>query len=397
LVSGIGTGILASMSLPVAKCGDTALLRLVLGDEWISLRLVFDPDGSQQALARAHGHGLSYLERQLIEPLRSIVLSAAQAFGALGDDVLATHEVVDVLGTLIPASTVLEYRRLIPAGQRLPRWPGTMRSGAARPLGENLWPFDPEVAAMRAGKRLLTKRDWLTAKHRDDDAAWLTGQGMLVRSAEAADARGRHVLFAALDAQTLTTAVDAEAALGASGDEREAAAHWLGRALGYPDCCRESFQRFGRRDDLTLAADLLPNLGAPSSSPLTQWINASLALVSHVPCSLDCAESVNLAAALLTELERERPGFTERWDALVRGVQVIDVAGRFYSLYVSGSFDSVIQVERAVEYCVPHTEDLTNVMHPVPELQGRRLEVAHGALVGEGFRAVLVADHRGSS
>ena len=250
---------------------------------------------------------------------------------------------------------------------------------------------------MRAGKRLLTKRDWLTAQHRDDDAAWLMGQGMLVQSAEAADAKGRHVLFAALDAETLTMAVEAEAALGAAGDEREAAAQWLGRALGYPDCCRESFQRFGRRDDLTLATELLPNLGAPSSSPLTQWLTAPLALLSHVPCSLECSASTELAAASLAELETERPGFTERWDALARGIQAVDVAGRFYSLFVSGSFSSGIQVERAVEYCVPQTEDLTDVLQPVPELQGRRLEVAHGALVGEGFRAVLVADHRGKA
>ena len=65
---------------PRIQRGDMAALRLVFGDEQASLRLVYDPDETEEALAHGFGFALSYLDRTLAPLVRDIVLRAATGF-----------------------------------------------------------------------------------------------------------------------------------------------------------------------------------------------------------------------------------------------------------------------------------------------------------------------------
>ncbi|HIA00642.1 MAG TPA: hypothetical protein EYN66_01800 [Myxococcales bacterium] len=353
-----------------------------------------DPEKKEQALAHGSEYALSYLDRTLAPAVRNILLTAADSFDGQNAAVAGPQEAIESLRTLLPAEATLTVRCTLPVDQHLPRWPGTLRTGPVMPLEQGLWPYDPEAAAMLAGRRRLIKREWLTSEQQEKDAAWLAQHDLIVESADSVDSRGRFALFAAADDETLQNAHAAEAALCASDTERESAAAWLGEALGYPSCCVNTFQRLGRRDDLTLAMELLPTVDASPASPLTQWLHGPLALISHTPCSLECGDSMALAKAVLQELERERPGFSARWEQLTRRIQLVDVHGNSFALRATGELSASVVVEDAVRFSLPSADSFSEVMESVPEFAGRTFHNVQGALVSDGFRAVVLADHR---
>jgi hypothetical protein len=218
------------------------------------------------------------------------------------------------------------------------------------------------------------------------DRSWLSDRGFVLGTAPAAGSDGREVLFAATSVEVLEAARRAETALCADDAGRERAATWLGEALGYPACCRAAFERLGPRDDLSPAAELLP-VGPRQFSPMTQWLHAPLALISHTPCTLDCAPTRELAGILLDGLDAERPGFLTRWLALSRGVQVVDTSGRCFALFGPGAAGTVT-VEAAVEL---HADRVTDV----PMLVERTISVDCDEVSDASLRATLLADHRG--
>jgi hypothetical protein len=376
------------------RAGDRSVLWLEYQGERMTLLLVCDPQQEEQALAHGCGYALSYLDRNLSAVIRPILLKAAKAFNGRSKILSGPLQTVELLRSLLPPEVQLTLRGTAPAGLSLPRWPGFLRTGPSPRLEQSLWPFDPELAAMRAGLRRLAKRDWLTPQQRDKDAAWLKENGVLVSSTETADSEGRYALFAAASSDVLNRALAAEAALGASGSKRESAAEWLGEALGYPACCVDAFQRLGRRDDLTLAMELLPPIGSEPASPFSQWLNGPLALISHTPCSLYCNASIALAQALLVELEKDRPGFSAQWEQLARRIQVIDAEGRCLALEATGSLNEEVTVLDALIFHLPSAENMAGMMQPLPELEGSLLRNIAGELTGREFRAVFVADHR---
>lgn len=346
-------------------------LPLIRGDARATLRVFPDGAGDARALGHAWGHGLDHTDRQLPEALRSVVLSVAEAFEAGGQRPRPTSEVVARLRELISVTapdvsvTVASH---VPVGLSLPRWTTAARRGHTPSDGAALWPFDPEVIALRLGLRAVIKREPKDRVDADADRAWLEASGLSVRSVDGVLLAGTHV-----------STLDACAA--AQGDVRGGSAA-IGALLGYPACCVEAFERQGRRDDLSLAAAVLPQPSA-ASSPLTLWLTPPLALVSHVPCTLACDRTRTLAATVLEELDRGTPGFRGRWLDLARRLHAVDRTGRHLALRIAGNrIADAVRIE-------PHPECGAR-LSPVPELTG-------GASFDLTRDAVFLADHRGDA
>lgn len=364
------------------------LLRVTLVDA-VELRLDHDPGRARRALARGGAWALSYTDRSLAASLREYVLALAKAFEhtrpGSRDEALATLE--RLVAVHLPGAAM---QPAAPALDALPRWSGAIRSHAAVP--GSWWPFDAELDGLLRGARRLIKRDGLAAHELAATLSWFGDHGLATRVARESD--GRAVVFAARELELLDAALAAEAALAAHDAGSDAAAVWLGDALGYPPCCVARFVQLSARDDAAIAQSLLPTLPAPRSSPLTMWLHPPLSLHSHAACSLDCEPTRALGRATLDSLEHARPGFAAWWlDAAAR-VHGVDAMGRCFALAGEGELESGVVIAGALE-----SEPGGVVLQPRPELIGGvlRLRAGRGLMrVGERERElVLVADHRG--
>ncbi len=281
-----------------------------------------------------------------------------------------------------------------------PRWPSWLRSGAPPASGPGLWPFDAELVGLELGLRTLVKREHFTEVAADTDGAWLAGQGILVSRPDLPRSDARRVTFGARSERALHDAQRLEGLLARSETSKAASAE-LGRLLGYPDCCVEAHANLATRDDASLLDSCLPRFPYEPASPLTLWLAAPLALVSHTPCSLRCKATARLASTLLTELDRRHRGFRHRWEHLARRVHVLDAAGRCFLLESTGNPDAPrgAEVASATELLVPSQGGDVDVMREHTTLRGERLRCEDGRLMLENPSAgniAWAADHRGA-
>jgi hypothetical protein len=375
---------------------------LRVGDAGVLIALVPDPERRERAMARALGYAISHLTAEPPEPVRQGLGALTRALEALGDEVTderaALERIARACASAIPGARLVAQRRL-PRDQRAPRWPCAMRSGAPAEHGHRIWPFDAELSGLAIGRRRLLVREALTPALADEDARWLADNGVTVRRSEPAP-DGSQRIFGALDPSLLGEAAAQHSAACTDHDGWAAAARWMGAALGYPACCVEAFTGVRKRDDVTLFVERIPPLPHPPASPLLVWLDGAVALVSHAPCSLRCAASRDLAAALLEDLDRRSPGFADRWRAIAARIHAVTVDGRTFAIDARGDLvaDGAARVIDAIEIVVPDASDLSNVMRPAIELAGAELRVERGLLVAEAPRSwtgTLVADHRG--
>lgn len=199
----------------------------------------------------------------------------------------------------------------------VPRWSSLARSGEPSPGA--LWPFDPELAQLELGRRRLIKRETRGGEELDVAVAWLERHSLSVLTLGS-------VALATAEPRLLDRAAELERA----GDRDAGAVRELGGWLGYPRCCVERYLSLAIRDDAALFEALLPVRPAPAP-PESLWLVGPLALIGHAPCSLDCAETLELGRATLDRLEQRHPGFALRWRSLARRLHQIDDAGRVFS------------------------------------------------------------------
>jgi hypothetical protein len=151
------------------------------------------------------------------------------------------------------------------------------------------------------------------------------------------------IVAVACDAATLTAVVDAQRAH--HGDR--AAPGTVGELMGYPKCCREAFARQAERGD-NLENERLTLLRSPGAvvHPLLNRL-ARVRLVSHHPCTADCAESIAIAKAVLARCAAVSPD-AARWveHELERAVLCLDYARR---LHVRGRFEGEVFLVDAAE------------------------------------------------
>ena len=229
----------------------------------------------------------------------------------------------------------------------------------------------------------MLKRECFTDAAAVADRAWLNAAGLIVAGVGIVEPDGRRVLFATDDEAALTpTLGEAEAALRRGPDAD--AARTLGAALGYPPCCIDAFVAAAGHDDRALVAGLD---GATPASPLTVWLNQPLALVSHVPCGLDCAPTRALAAAILDELDRETPGFAAAWRSLATRLHVLDHRGRGLALVGDGALATGFTITEAVAFVPDDDDTLGPIAVPLADAVGHTITAAD---------VVAAADHRGA-
>ena len=367
------------------------------------LTLVPDPERRAPAMARAMGYAISHVGTDPPAALRDRFGALARSLASLGDAAAgegdALPRIARACRAAIPGARLVVKRRF-PSNQRAPQWPVTMRSGAPTEAGRGVWPFDAELAGLRIGRRTLLLREALTLAGAEADAAWLRSQGVATRVVASEDPLGSQRIYGAFDRATLDVAAARHADACRVHDGWADAARWMGEALGYPRCCVERFAAARKRDDVTMFLDLLPPLPHGPASPLSVWLDGALALVSHAPCSLECAATLDLAAAVLAEIERGSPGFEGRWRSLAARVHALDEAGRAFAIDASGDLGATgaLRVIDAVELRPPAGADLSEIVAPAIALAGAELRLDRGILVAPsapGWTAALVADHRG--
>ncbi len=76
-------------------------------------------------------------------------------------------------------------------------------------------------------------------------------------------------------------------------------AAYLGRLLGYPECCVNYIDKIGERGIDRAAEGYVKNnfRGSFSLIDISCYLNG-IALISHVPCSLECQSSLNIALSV---------------------------------------------------------------------------------------------------
>ena len=290
----------------------------------------------------------------------------------------------------------LERRALY--GMPLPRpdW-------GAEPRGISVRPWDVEFTAIEARLRRIVKLDQVPPDLVGSLQQNAEQRGLRVeivapqRSVDDATVPGRAVtLIVAREQSTLVEARGLEEVLlvrgGAPG--ASAAALEMGELLGYPNCCVKRFARIAGQNDTTLAWALLPGVPCAPASPLTQWLQPGLWLLSHFPCDLNCAASIALGQRLLDAVEAKERGFAARWRSLAARVQVVDQRGNRLALAVDGPLEVGGRVTAADVLASggPDPDAITRAQ----SLVGREVRVNSGGLVIAecGWYAPYVADHR---
>lgn len=377
---------------------------LRVGDAGVLIALVPDAERRERAMAHALGYAISHLTADPPEPIRRGLGALGRTLAALGDaeteERIALERIARACAAAIPGARLVARRRL-PPDQRAPRWPSTLRIGAPSEEGEHLWPYDAELAGLLIGRRELLLRESLTPALADSDARWLSAHGVAVRRVESEVPGGTQRIFGSLDAALLDEAVDRHTAACREHDGWASAARWMGAKLGYPACCVEAFLHVRRRDDVTLFVERIPPLPHPPASPLSVWLDGAVALVSHAPCSLGCAASRALAAAVLAELDRRSAGFAERWRSLAARIHAVTASGRTFAIAAEGDLvaGGAARVMDAVELVPPEGGGVSGVVRPARELANAELRVERGLLVAPAvpaWTATFVADHRGA-
>lgn len=360
-------------------------VELVEGDARLVLALEVDPTSRRRAWLHAAGHAIVHVGPLLprFAALASAIVEAVRDALPMSTAALAERVRIAALAHT-PAARVT-----ITTSATLPRWSSRLRTGmpALRDgrLEGALWPFDPELCGLRTGQRAVIKRECFTDAAEADERAWLAAAGVELVRVGAIEPDGRRALLGALDGRALTDElIDAE--LAVRRGRAPAAARLLGRALGYPSCCVEAFVDADGHDDRSLLARL-PPAAAPVAPALTVWLNQPLALVSHVPCSLTCAPTIALAAALLDELERAAPGFAAAWRALAARVHVLDHHGRGLALAGTGELADGLTITDAIAFVAADDDALGPVAVAAPDAIGRTITIDD---------VLAAADHRGA-
>lgn len=344
----------------------------------------FRGSGDRDSLVEAYHH----FRRLRLDNTRSEateqVLAAFRAWG----DALAPH------------GLTLHLERWALHGGPLPRahWDVASRGISVRP-------WDIELTALDAGLRQVVKFDRVPpelavvlrteAERRGSRVETVVPPGgPQARN----DAEGAVTLLIGREPSALQAARRLEERLLVGGVASAAEATLeMGTLLGYPDCCVERFAHVAAQNDTTLAWALLPGLPHPPASPLTQWLQPGLWLLSHFPCALDCAASVALGTRLLAAADAADRGFASRWHALAARVQVVDQWSNRLALAVEGTLEHGGHVTAADLLGAGGTDP--DAASRAARMVGETVHADSGGLViaARAWYAPYAADHRGES
>ncbi|MBM4344009.1 MAG: radical SAM protein [Deltaproteobacteria bacterium] len=189
---------------------------------------------------------------------------------------------------------------------------------ARRPPDHPPWPIsaaecDREALELRAGLRVLLRREVTDPGRASGAVEALRRQGLLVRVVHSAvvgvAGQARTHVFAALDPAHLDAAEQLDPALDGDDRTKVNAIRQFGRWFGYPPCCVEAFAGGSERDDAVLVADRVRRQGrAPSPWP-ANWTVVPVRLGSFLPCAPDCVLAVRHARRVVELVQAAAPGW----------------------------------------------------------------------------------------
>ncbi len=269
--------------------------------------------------------------------------------------------------------------------------------------GISVRPWDVELTTLAAGLRRIVKLDRVPPELAETLRQTIAQRGLRVEivapprgEVDPTDPAESVTLLVARDTPVLTEARRLETLLLVRGGAPGAAATLeMGALLGYPRCCVERFARIAEQNDTTLAWALLPGVPHAPASPLTQWLQPGLALLSHSPCDLNCTASIALGTRVLEAVDAQQPGFTARWRSFAARLQVVDQRGNRMALAVDGPLETGATVT-AADVLASGGDD-PDVATRARRLVGRTVYADTGGLVAAegGWYAPYVADHCG--
>jgi hypothetical protein len=193
--------------------------------------------------------------------------------------------------------------------------------------------FDHEIAMLRAGAKRVIKMEFAAYKR----VAHAEALGFVCRSArgtygietESADITydaGEAVTFFVGQEADVTEALEVEAVeRSASGDTRLEAMRAMGLLLGYPPCCTAAYMTQEDQGESASFARLLGNTGHASGHFANNLFVLEHQLISHFPCTLDCAESAALSMQALALCRADNPRHASSLSTLLKSpIQVWD-------------------------------------------------------------------------
>ncbi len=169
--------------------------------------------------------------------------------------------------------------------------------------------FDPELDLIGTGNRILGKKEFLPQQDLPRVLGNLWERGLYVKTI---NTNLGTTLLASFDENTLTKAVELEK-LAMNGN-LEADVE-IGKMLGYPSCCVESFVHSPHKgtDSLNLLRALLNTKTEPNHR-LNVFSEFSL-LPGYLPCSFDCEESLAWTNEVCSLLKSEgRNDIVRKWE-----------------------------------------------------------------------------------
>jgi hypothetical protein len=217
------------------------------------------------------------------------------------------------------------------ASRFIMRWPGLANAPDAAPLAFEqarrifwghqpvrapesvvLLGFDPEIELVATGDKRGCLKENIPAKSAPDlvrayqamglHASIVTHHGLSQATDEHQAGNDYCIIAVAHDAASLEAVLAAqkEHRQGQGSDERVATV--MGALMGYPECCVKAFLAQSSRGD-NLDNERLTFRRAPTA-PLSPLLNrfGSLRLISHHPCTPNCAGSIALAEKIMARI-----------------------------------------------------------------------------------------------
>lgn len=367
----------------------------------VEVSLVPDPTSESPALAHGAGMALSHRGKLPDGPQRDAVLLLGKVLRALpagldseGVRSRLSRAVADQ-GTLHWNVAVAEPDTPEPDTPEPTPPPVAPQISMRRERGttHNLWGFDSELALLRVGQRSLIKREHVPLKDASAVAEEFTRGGYHTAWLQTDETSG--IVFVSRDPSVCVEAVEWKTRWTKSEHDRAGrilAQAWLGTALGYPACCVQRFTELDGHDDGSLARALLPRGEYEPASPYSQW-TSQVSLLSHSPCSLDCAASIAVGATAAAEIGPPGSPGLAVWRDLAQRVHMLLPGGEAIAIKTN---DAPLRSALVVEASQVREIDGQAALHHFHELVGQELRVEDEQLVVGPYVASVFADHRGS-
>lgn len=180
-------------------------------------------------------------------------------------------------------------------------------------------------------------RDYVEEEYKGEFESYIKRLGLqIVFSKQACDGAGRIMYYASKDLSLAKTLKDIEKNISAQSIEEDI--EKIGGVLGYPKCCIDFFKNHHSLPTPEIIFNSYKNTQTMNHAELNV-IDGSRRVVSHIPCSFDCNESIKGASVVITNLSLHREDMTGSYIFFRNGYyfSLKRISKSFYKIVGSGS------------------------------------------------------------